>query len=86
MSNNHYITCEELVGFVLDYVDGSLPAPQRTEFDRHLSVCPSCVAYLNGYRTSLELAREAFGVQPELSEHALPDSLKAAIRAARGKS
>ncbi|MCX5688821.1 MAG: zf-HC2 domain-containing protein [Planctomycetota bacterium] len=86
MSSNHYITCEELVSFVLDYVDGLLPPSQRTEFDRHLSVCPSCVAYLDGYRTSLQLAREAFGAQPELSDQSLPESLKAAIRAARTKS
>lgn len=86
MSTTPSITCEELISFVLDYVDGSLPPPQRAEFDRHLSVCPSCVAYLDGYRMSLQLAREAFGVPPELSDQSLPESLKAAIRAARAKS
>ena len=86
MTTAPYITCEELIRFVLDYVDGSLPSNQRVEFDRHLSVCPSCVAYLDGYRKSIELARAAFGTPPAIDADSMPEALRAAILASRKPS
>ena len=53
------MTCRELADFLGDYVDGGLPADVRTAFDRHLSLCPNCVAYVKTYRTTIELARRA---------------------------
>ena len=51
-----YITCNELITFLGDYIAGELPPPRRTEFERHLSVCPSCVHYLDSYRETIRLA------------------------------
>lgn len=75
------MTCRELVDFLADYLDGELPADVRAHFDRHLSVCPPCVAYLKTYKTGAELARDA------LSHDccAVPEGLVKAILAARNK-
>lgn len=55
--NPHNLTCRQLFDFLADYVDSTLPAPQRDEFERHLRACPSCVAYVDGYRRTIALGR-----------------------------
>lgn len=52
-----YITCQELIEFLADYVAGELPGEQRVEFVRHLGVCPSCIAYLDTYKQSMHMSR-----------------------------
>lgn len=54
-------TCEECIGFLMDYLDGLLPVAQRDVFDRHLARCPDCVAYIASYRAAVELASRAGG-------------------------
>jgi len=76
----NYITCRQLNDFLMDYVSGELPAPQRHEFERHLKVCPPCVAYLDTYRESIRLGKSA-AVQPD--EAKIPDELVKAILASR---
>jgi anti-sigma factor RsiW len=57
MTDRPYITCRQLIDFIADYVDGTLDAPAREEFDRHLGVCPSCREYLASYRATMQLER-----------------------------
>jgi len=59
MSQRPYLPCREIIAFLADYLDGSLDPAARAEFDRHLAVCPSCVAYLAGYRSTIRMARLA---------------------------
>jgi anti-sigma factor RsiW len=54
------LTCQELIGFLADYVEGELAADERARFDAHLAVCPHCVDYLHGYRESVRLGQAAF--------------------------
>lgn len=75
------LTCREVIDFILAYLDGELDAGTRREFDRHLGVCPSCVAYLAGYEATIRLAR---GSAAEAT--ALPDELISAIVASRLRS
>jgi len=76
------VTCEELIDFLHAYLDGELAEERRRLFERHLERCPSCVAYLESYRSTIALAREsAAPVEPEPAE--LPDELVQAILAAR---
>ncbi len=71
----HESSCRELADFLDDYVDGTLPADQRAVFDRHMSVCPECVAYLESYRQTVAAARDsAAGGLPSI-----PERLRAAI-------
>ena len=78
-----YITCQQLIDFIGAYLDQDLPGEERTEFDRHLAVCPSCVAYLSTYRKTITLAQMA-GSDPVPAD--VPESLIKAILAVRQKA
>jgi len=77
MTTDAYITCRELIEFLDAYVANELAAERRHEFDRHLSVCPSCVAYLHSYRETIRLTRAADDVVVDA-----PSAVIAAILAA----
>lgn len=76
------VTCEALIGFLLDYLEGELPAERAQEFEAHLGRCRSCVAYLETYRRTIELARAAERAG-EAEPPTMPPELVAAILAAR---
>jgi anti-sigma factor RsiW len=78
-----YITCRQLIDFIGAYLDQELPAEERAEFERHLAVCPSCVAYLSTYRKTITMAQRA-GSDPAPAD--VPETLIAAILAARPKT
>ncbi len=59
MSKRPYLPCREIIAFLADYLDGALALETRSEFDRHLAVCPSCVAYLASYRDTIRMAKAA---------------------------
>jgi anti-sigma factor RsiW len=76
-----YIRCEELIAFLDDYVANALPPERLVEFERHLAVCASCVAYLASYRETIRLARVAADA-PELRVEDVPAELVEAVVAA----
>jgi len=57
-SNDVELVCQEVVELVTDYLSGTLPPPEKTRFDQHLSTCPPCTAYLAQVRSTLALADE----------------------------
>jgi anti-sigma factor RsiW len=77
------VTCRELIEFLAEYLDGELSPDARNEFDRHLKVCASCVAYIDSYRQTIQLGKLAFAPTDEPAP--VPEGLRRAIRAARGK-
>lgn len=79
------ISCRELIEFLMDYDSNELPPAQREEFERHLHACPPCVAFLNTYRKTVELERDAFGDCFCEKLGPLPEDLARAILAARNK-
>lgn len=84
MSQRHSLTCRDLVEFLLDYTDGTLPPDRRAEFDRHLRDCGCCTNYLASYRLTIELGRAALdepGLDKPLDARA-PQKLIDAILAA----
>lgn len=58
LSERPYITCRQLIDFIYDYLDGTLPTDEQHEFERHLAVCPSCVHYLNTYRQTMRISKQ----------------------------
>jgi anti-sigma factor RsiW len=76
------MTCRELIEFLDGYVEETLSAEQRREFDRHLALCPPCVAYLESYRDTTVLSRLTAEPDRQLPE-TVPEDLIAAILAAR---
>ena len=67
------ISCQQLIEFCLDYVEGSLPDDEQSRFVRHLSQCPDCVVFFETYRKTPELSRDALKAQ-------MPESVREAVR------
>lgn len=80
------MTCHELVEFLDRYVDGELVSSEHAEFDRHLALCPPCVAYLDGYRAVRGLVRAAESPSAAPVPDTVPESLVEAVLAARRRS
>jgi anti-sigma factor RsiW len=78
------VTCREFTEFLADYLDGELSPLARSEFDLHLSRCPSCVAYMSTYSTTRELARVAMTKPDVPVPPEVPEELVRAVLAARG--
>jgi anti-sigma factor RsiW len=76
------ITCQQVIEFISKYRDHELTSPERTEFERHLAICPSCVAYLKTYEQTVLLAK-ASADDPVPDE--IPEPLLKAILEARRK-
>jgi anti-sigma factor RsiW len=52
------LVCREIVELVTDYLGGTLSPGDRARFDRHLSTCPPCTAYLAQMKATVEVAAE----------------------------
>lgn len=73
-------TCRETLEFLRAYVDGDLADGERAIFEHHLERCPPCIHYVDSYRTTIRLAREACACD-EIP--APPDALVRAVLEAR---
>jgi anti-sigma factor RsiW len=63
------MNCSELITtFLADYIEGQLPPDTLADFEHHLDVCPSCVAYLQSYRATMALAAGATVVPDDVPE------------------
>ena len=51
------IGCPECMDLLADYVDGTLPREQAELLEWHLEGCPSCVAFLNTYKGTVDAAK-----------------------------
>jgi anti-sigma factor RsiW len=82
------VTCIELIAFLDAYVDDELDANTRADFDRHLLVCPSCRAYMETYKETIDLARGAAEREEDLAHDAPPELIEAVLtsKSARSKS
>ena len=77
------MTCQQLIDFIMSYVENQLPQEERSEFDRHLAVCPSCVNYMKTYERTVLLAK-ACAEDPVPAD--VPESLVQAILASQRKA
>jgi len=75
------MTCRELIGFLDSYLDGDLPAVERSRFEAHLTLCTDCVNYLASYRLTIALGRRVCADDALPVE--VPEDLVQAILAAR---
>lgn len=79
-----YITCRELLDFLHLYLEDELPEERRSEFDRHLSVCDPCRAYIRQYEEAIRLGKAAFA-DPAAPAADTPEELVQAILKSRKK-
>ena len=68
------LTCQAVIELLLEYLEESLTPEVLEAFERHLEGCPACVAYLNTYEKTREVAGEASRVP-------MPAEMKARLRA-----
>lgn len=61
--------CNELVEVITEYLEGTLPAPDRVRFELHLTFCPACRDYLEQMRATVS----ALG---KLSEESIPEDAR----------
>lgn len=79
------MTCRELVAFLMSYLDGELPEGQQSEFRAHLAQCPDCVAYLETYRTTVQLGRAVCTCGDALPADVPPDLIRAILAVRTGE-
>jgi anti-sigma factor RsiW len=72
------ISCQQLIEFCLDYVEGALPDDEQDRFRRHLSLCPDCVTFFETYKKTPEVSREA--MSSELMKSQMPESVRESVR------
>lgn len=77
-------TCREVIEeFLASYVANELDGDVLDRFERHLALCPSCVAYVDSYRRTIDAARGAVASAEAKVEGDPPEDLVRAILAAR---
>lgn len=67
------ISCQQLIDYCLDYIEGDLPDDEQTRFRRHLGHCPDCVTFFETYRKTAEVSRT-------LLETSMPVAVKESVR------
>ncbi|QDU29328.1 hypothetical protein ETAA8_44370 [Anatilimnocola aggregata] len=82
------MTCQEIIEFLMDYVDGELPADQQAIFAHHLEICAECMDYLHSYQQTVTLAKETGSTESAATHNfaPIPEELVRAILAARASA
>ncbi len=68
------IVCATGVELLNDYLEGVLTDDVRAALDAHVAKCERCVAFIDSYRATPRLLREA-------TEASLPDDVQQSLRA-----
>ena len=77
------MTCQELIDFLMDFVDGELPEEPRRVFEAHLAECPSCGDYVDSYKKTVEMGRKVCEGDEGVPEDVPEDLLQAILKARR---
>ena len=79
------MTCRELIEFLMDYLDGELPAGERCRFDEHLALCADCRAYVRNYEATVRAGKIALAPCEDEVPESVPEQLVQAILTSRRK-
>ncbi len=78
------MTCQHLIEFLTEYIDGQLPLSQRAAFELHLAICSQCRAYLHNFKVTIEATQTAFNDDhTNANPGSVPEELVRAILKAR---
>jgi anti-sigma factor RsiW len=78
------LTCQQLIEFLSEYVEGRLPLTQRAAFELHLALCRNCRSYLHNFKTSIAVSKQALAGSAEPVAASVPEDLVQAILKSRG--
>lgn len=73
------LTCRQLVEWITEYLEGTLPAADRARFDEHLELCPGCRDYVAQFSTTIRLT----GRLPGAAEGVPAETRRQLLRAFR---
>jgi len=79
------IDCENLEKFLIDFLEGELPAKTELSFLQHIEECEHCDAYLQGYKKTISLSKAAFAESESVEQNNMPEQLMNAILAVHNK-
>jgi anti-sigma factor RsiW len=71
------LVCREFVELVTEYLEGTLPEPERARFEAHLAECDGCEGYLEDMRRLVGSLHEVAEPPPD------PETREALLRAFR---
>lgn len=54
-------SCRTVASLILDYLNDTLEPETAAALDEHMCRCRDCVAFLNTYKTTVELTRSFLG-------------------------
>jgi hypothetical protein len=75
------LTCQEMIALLADYLEAALGEEVLRALEDHLRDCAPCVAYLNTYRRTREVAAQANRVEmPEEMRQRLAQFLLTHLR------
>ena len=57
------MTCKDVIGLLADYLESTLTEAEVAQLEDHLRACGPCMAYLQTYRRTKELAARAERVE-----------------------
>ncbi len=57
------MNCERIVDLLVDYFDGELEEQTAHRLEGHLQDCPGCVKFIETYRQTGSICREALRVE-----------------------
>jgi anti-sigma factor RsiW len=75
------LVCREFVELVTDYLEGTLPEPERVRFEAHLAECDGCSGYLEDMRRLVGTLNDTPSPPPDPGTR---EALTAAFRDLRG--
>jgi len=76
-------TCRQVIlDLLIEYEDGTMPAADRADFERHVEMCPPCVRFLTTYRATGKTLKL---LKPEEIPSDLAQSVLAFVRARAGR-
>jgi anti-sigma factor RsiW len=68
------VTCRQFIlDFLADYLDAKLCPEIAADLERHLAICPPCVAYMNTYKRTRELVGQTAPAE-------MPQEMKTILR------
>lgn len=82
LMRRYMLTCRDVNEFLAAYLDDRLPDDLQDRFEKHIGRCSHCLTYLEQYRTTTLLVREA-GELPEDPPEALIESTLTFLRERR---
>lgn len=64
-------TCKKMEELTYDFLDGKLEAKETQAIEKHMSLCPPCIRFMEAYRRIKELGKkeEAPPIPREFKQH-----------------